>query len=592
MWDPLDCPDGGLTLSRVSEVLPPLPPVPVNEIFNTTANKTIMENPSLFKIVCSINIDFLLKNLVNHPNPPLISSVDTGLKEGIWPNADTSLVTLPYTLDVKNKEEKEENLDFIRSQRDVEVASGCFSPAFPRLLGGMLTTPIVIAVNKRTGKKRMCVNHSAEPFARNDFIPKPALSVPLDNLHDLGRALIHVRKINGPDAKLVLWKSDVQRAHRQLPMHPLWQIKQIVRIDNKYHVDRCCNFGNRSSAGIWGYIFSLILWIAVNVKLIYDLFAYADDTFSWDFEGNMMYYKPYDTWYPSKQCRFLMLLDQAGLPHEKHKQLFGSVLTIIGFEVDANKMTITMPDSSRSDLVKAIREFAVRGKRPKLVDFQRLIGWINWALNTFPLLRPGLSGVYDKLKGKSKRNAEIYVNNRIRRELRWIANHIENSEGILMLESIDWPIESASLSILCDASLVGMGFWVPNSGIGFQCRTMDPNHPIFYWESLTVLAAIQWACESCSTTPRRLVIYTDNMNTVSLFDTLRATPLYNPIILTACELMISFNIQVRVLHLPGIENGVADALSRFDTPRALSLRPELFIFPFSPPHLVLGADLN
>ncbi|KIM20799.1 hypothetical protein M408DRAFT_123195, partial [Serendipita vermifera MAFF 305830] len=46
---------------------------------------------------------------------------------------------------------------------------------------------------------------------------------------------------------------------------------------------------------------------------------------------------------------------------------------------------------------------------------------------------------------------------------------------------------------------------------------------IFYLEALTVLAAIFWA-EDQPDRPRRLLIYTDSMNTVDMFHSMRADP--------------------------------------------------------------------
>ena len=58
-----------------------------------------------------------------------------------------------------------------------------------------------------------------------------------------------------------------------------------------------------------------------------------------------------------KQTELLRLWDILGVPHDKPKQLFGRTLTIIGFEVDPNAMTITMPLAARNDFVAALRDF-------------------------------------------------------------------------------------------------------------------------------------------------------------------------------------------------------------------------------------------
>ena len=40
-------------------------------------------------------------------------------------------------------------------------------------------------------------------------------------------------------------------------------------------------------------IMGLVLWIAIFIKSIADLLGYIDDNFSFDEEGNVMWYEPY-----------------------------------------------------------------------------------------------------------------------------------------------------------------------------------------------------------------------------------------------------------------------------------------------------------
>jgi hypothetical protein len=121
----------------------------------------------------------------------------------------------------------------------------------------------------------------------------------------------------------------------------------------------------------------LVVWIAIYVHQIEHLKDYVDDLYSFEVESNMLFYEPYNRSFPTKQTRLLLLWDELGIPHSLEKQEFGSVLSIIGFLVDPNAMTVTMSAESRADLVSVIRIFAVRGKRRTLKEFQRVAGHIN-----------------------------------------------------------------------------------------------------------------------------------------------------------------------------------------------------------------------
>jgi hypothetical protein len=116
-----------------------------------------------------------------------------------------------------------------------------------------------------------------------------------------------------------------------------------------------------------------------------------------------------------------MLWDDIGLPHDETKQLAGPVLPIIGFDVDPDAMTFTMALDRRQDLLSALQNFARPGHRRPLRDSQRLAGWMNWALNVYPLLRPGLSILYRKMAGKSHPHQLIWISVELCRELLWFA---------------------------------------------------------------------------------------------------------------------------------------------------------------------------
>ena len=87
-------------------------------------------------------------------------------------------------------------------------------------------------------------------------------------------------------------------------------------------------------------------------------------------------------------------------------------------------------------------------------------------------------------------------------------------------------------------------------------------------------------------------MFTDNENTVNIFDSLHALTFLNPILMTAVDLMLKFDVELCVFHICSINNSTADALSRFENERALSLTPSLSINPFIPPQLSKGADVS
>jgi hypothetical protein len=80
--------------------------------------------------------------------------------------------------------------------------------------------------------------------------------------------------------------------------------------------------------------------------------------------------------------------------------------------VDPTEIQVTTDSEDETKLLEHVADFihtVLHGIQRSLQEFQQLAGWINWALNVFPLLKPGLSNVYDKISSKTKSHAMIYV---------------------------------------------------------------------------------------------------------------------------------------------------------------------------------------
>jgi hypothetical protein len=529
-----------LRLTSSTELADPFPTVLDSALHDKAAAQTISDHPSLFRIVTPINVDRFETLLASHPNRPLVYSVCKSLREEVWPYEALD-ESAPVTFDFSEREVSPAGLMFLREQRDTEIACDRCSPAFgPDLLPGMYSTPIGVVPKPHSDKFRLVNDLSAGPHAPNSWIARDDSSVRFDNLQDFGSILRNVHK-RYRRAPTWLFKDDISGAYRRWPVHPFWQIKQVVTIDGLCYVDRCMEFGTRSAARVWCTFMGLVIWIAIHVKNIPDLLHYMDDAWSYEMDPALVPYEPYAERYPAKQVRLLQLWDEISLPHEKSKQLFGKSLRIIGFDVDPSALSISFPPESKRDLVSAIHNFIDprNSRRRTLLQWQRLLGWINWALNVYPLLRPALQSSYAKVSGKTISRASIYLNRAVVSDLRWLADTITASDGLFLLNSLAWSRSDADLTIFCDASLEGMGFYVPTLNATFYSPITDcpPLLHIFFSEALCVVSALAFAITMPSP-PRRLLIYSDSVNTVDMFHSLKAHALYNHLLLFAVRLLL------------------------------------------------------
>jgi hypothetical protein len=207
----------------------------------------------------------------------------------------------------------------------------------------------------------------------------------------------------------------------------------------------------------------------------------------------------------------------------------------------------------------------------------------------FPLLKPALSNVYDKISGKSEAHAKIFVSKAVVHDLDWFLTNIKQSNGVFLFNDVDWNFEQADVTAYTNACMSGLGFYFENSCEGFQSVVLHdpPRDTIFYFEALAVVSAVS-AVTHMPTVPSRVLIFSDNSNTVDIFNSLRCQPPYNDLLKFTASLLLKHNISLRVLHVPGVDNLIADCLSHFENVCASAACPGLSISTFQPPPVTMG----
>ena len=124
-------------------------------------------------------------------------------------------------------------------------------------------------------------------------------------------------------------------------------------------------------------------WLAIMKLNITDLHVYMDDYFGWDFADKMVLFQGQQR--PARQVQLLLLWERIACLFEDRKQECGEELKIIGFWVNINLGTISLPPHSVSDICEKIRAFLTTpNRKPSLRDWQRLSGHLNWLLNVLP----------------------------------------------------------------------------------------------------------------------------------------------------------------------------------------------------------------
>ena len=91
-----------------------------------------------------------------------------------------------------------------------------------------------------------------------------------------------------------------------------------------------------------------------------------------------------------------------------------------------------------------------------LIEWQRILGWINWGLNAYPLVRPALQPAYAKISGKQISCAQLHLNHTVIQHFLGLAETMESSDGIHMLDAMEWVQTDADMIIYSDASCLNL----------------------------------------------------------------------------------------------------------------------------------------
>jgi hypothetical protein len=169
-------------------------------------------------------------------------------------------------------------------------------------------------------------------------------------------------------------------------MHPFWQIEQVTCVEGDYYVNHCNTFGEYALGSIFIAFNSLIAWIAKNMKNITYPGNYVNNSSGCGFTDETSFYAPYHKQFPKDQAILLSLWDELGVSHKEKKQIFGSPLTVIGINIDADKMTLTFPNEAKTKLKDELRWWSEKEKKEKVKHWYQMGGWVNWSLNMYPLL--------------------------------------------------------------------------------------------------------------------------------------------------------------------------------------------------------------
>ena len=614
---PVEPPPPVSPLLTSSFIAAPLPRPPLAATRDPLAASSLVDFPHLFPISTPVNVDAFERELQGHPNPTWASSLILGLREGFWPchDGEATEPLRPLTLeDMYPSREADLVVQIANAQK--QVLEGLISPAISFVPDGGIVSPQFIV--RRGDKARVVDDHTVSGL-NTGIGYAPAT---YDRVDHLVGALRHLGLLDSSLPGAVLFKLDVTNAFKLLPMHPLWQLKQIMAVPYprapgssdrvvRYHVQHQAAFGSRASPCLWtSFMAGVHFVIAKRVPSVPRPLSYMDDEFNVDTSGDLVPHGRVGILrqLPAAQAAILREWDYLGVPWDWRKVGFGRVLEITGLVINLDEATVELPPAAVERFADEVDAFlAEPSRRHPLRKWQQLVGYATWALTTRPWARPLLAPVYAKLSNRdgSPRprdpQLQVYLNKRVRIALLTFVADLATGEPLNLRDPSlsEWSLPHADLIIHTDACLdcddgggSGLGFWFDRDGKRclFYSRPGIRFQKIVFAEALTVAYAIRYAV-ALTPTPKRILVRTDSSPSVYMFNTGSAKdreflPVEN-LILRTFRLIRLARVDIRLHHIRGAANHTADELSRAPA-RALRRKYGGLLTSFDPPADLVG----
>ena len=517
----------------------------VANIILSTAKPNYQE--ARIPIVSGLNIKMWEKYLQDYPDDRLIQYIKFGFPLSIQDrsqlhntNVCNHYSALQYPTDIQKYLHKEIELGAMLGPQDsVDHPEYHCSPLMSRPKEGD-NRRVILDLSYPRGQS-LNDHVSKDRFDGNLF----ALKLPsIDNVvQDI------IDTVNDP----VLFKVDVARAFRNLPVDPADTLKFGLKINNQYFLDKSVAFGWIHGTASYQLISDAVAYIMRDQTKLH---CYIDD---------------YVAVLPRSKAdnvfqNLCTLLSELGLPLNLAKLTAPSkTVTYLGIDIDVNNSTLSIPQAKLSEILAE----CAKAKDQKYLTkraYQSLMGKLLYIQKCVRSARVFINRILALFRQNSGR-ARIQLNEEFQRDIAWFLEFLPTFNGITYFRK---PEVDESQTLFLDASLTGLGgvwrrrvFATPVRQIpGFELT-------IVHLEMLNVVIALRlWGSQWRH---MRIHIFCDNYSVVQVIRSGKTKDPFLALCIRNLWLLTAHNdIEIEINHIPGVKNSIADTLSRIYSPKPVN----------------------
>ena len=525
----------------------------------TAVKATALPNYLAARIPISsgLNIQAWREELTDYIDGQLVDFLEFG-----WPLDYTApLPPLP------TGDNHESNPDFqchIDKFFDTELKHGAMLGPFKQLPFTPWTqlSPIMTRPKKSSVNRRIVIDLSY-PTSRsvNSGITKgwyqgSPFSFSLPTIADLVKQVVKAGK------GAYIWSADLARAYRQLRVCPLSVPLLGLKYKDNFYLDLAPSFGCRMSAMACARTTAAVSWLlakqGLEVLRYLDDFAAAEKTYE---KAKFSYDK------------FIDLTSDLGLDLSLHKCVPPTKkLTWLGYTLCTDTMTLTIPSEKVQEALDTCKAW-LNKRTATRKELASLFGVLKHIASCVPPAKRFLARILQALRQTPFEGTHI-LPDYVKKDLLWFIKCAAALNGVVLLP----PSSPQKWIIECDSSLTGGGAFSPTHYFArkYSVTYLATFKLIHQLEALNVIHALKFLLPP-NPNSYLIVVNTDNAATQAIL----TQGIGRDTVLCACARQLWFiaasaNTDVEVVHKPGKELVLADALSRaHDSPAFLTTARKL-----------------
>ena len=377
-----------------------------------------------------------------------------------------------------------------------------------------------------------------------------------------------VNRIAGLGSGCLMAKSDIESAFRLLPICPEDFSLLGMKDMESYFVGKCLPMGAASAPALFETFSTFIEWIARERAGCDRILHYCDDFFIYGNSGR-----------GKDSCEYVLrsfvsTCNMLGVPLSPEKTVGPAPkIMFLGLEIDAVQQLVCIPHEKLVALQDKLAT-ACSSKKITLRRLQSLIGSLSFVCKAVPPGRAFLRRLINLTCGVRKPWHTIRLTVGAREDLEMWKKFLVNCNGSSIIPDQFWTLD-CDIQLFTDASGTE-GFGGFFRGEWFQGRWPEDiirrSLSIAWMEFFPVVVAT--AVWGHKLEGKRVIFRSDNESVVAIINK-QSFPCPDIMHLVRIFVLqcLKYNLHFKSNHIPGIDNEISDALSRFQMIRFRRLVP-------------------